>query len=122
MAYATSISTPVARRLDGARYGASPCDNSTKAWWDICYRPDQDICLEDGEFMLEGPRGVRRIGRFTGRTRWIGNFCAATIEVYEVDTVVEMVGDLPVIVGRRGERLKGTWWTHPNASFALASA
>ncbi len=38
-----------------------------------------------------------------------------TIEVFDVDTVVAMVGDLPVIVGRRGERLKGTWWTHSNA-------
>lgn len=66
--------------------------------------------------MLQGPHGLRRIGRFTGRRRWItSSFQAPTIEVFDIDTVVEMVGNLPVIVGRRGERIKGTWWTNPKA-------
>lgn len=116
MAFATAVTTPIVIRLDGCRYAASPCDKSSKAWWEIHPRPAQDILLEEGEFMLEGPQGQRRIGRFTGRKRWVTpSFQAPTFEIFDVDTVVEMVGDLPVIVGRRGEKIKGTWWTHPNA-------
>lgn len=116
MAYATAVTTPITARSDSFRYSASPCDNSHKQWWDVCPRPEQDLCLEEGEFQMNGPHGLRRIGRFTGRKRWVNsNTYAPTIEVYDVDTVVEMVGDLPVIVGRRGERIKGTWWTSPKA-------
>ena len=117
--YATAVRSPIVHRLDGSHFTAEPCDSLARArrqWWDVCERPEQDICLEDGEFQLSGPHGCRRIARFTGRKRWVNSrTCAPTIEVFDVDTVVAMVGDLPVIVGRRGERLKGTWWTHSNA-------
>jgi hypothetical protein len=118
MAFATATTTPVAVRLDGMRFTAQPCEGKTRAWWEVLPRPEQDICLEDGEFQLTGPYGQRMIGRFTGRRRWVNNnTChAVTIEVFDIDTVVEMVGELPVMVGRRGERLEGgTWWTHRNA-------
>jgi hypothetical protein len=118
-AYATAVRSPIAHRLDGYHFTAEPCDSLARArrqWWDVCERPEQDICLEDGEFQLSGPHGCRRIARFTGRWRMVNSYrYVPTIEVFDVDTVVVMVGDLPVIVGRRGERLKGTWWTHSNA-------
>lgn len=119
MAYATAVSSPITLRKDGFRYTAEPCDTPAKQrklWWDVCPRPEQDLCLEDGEFQLNGPHGCRRIARFTGRKRWVNSkVYAPTIEVFDVETTVEMVGDLPVIVGRRGERLKGTWWVAPQA-------
>lgn len=119
MAYATAVFTPVASRKDGFRFTAEPCDSSSKQrrqWWEVCPRPDQDICLEDGELQLNGPHGTRRIARFTGRKRWVSpQVYSPTIEVFDVATVVEMVGEMPVIVGRRGERLKGTWWVSPKA-------
>lgn len=119
MAYATAVSSPITLRKDGFRFTAEPCDapgKQRKLWWDVLPRPEQDLCLEDGEFQLNGPNGTRRIGRFTGRKRWVNSKTyAPTIEVFDVNTVVEMVGDLPVIVGRRGERLKGTWWVAPQA-------
>lgn len=119
MAYATAATTPIASVVD-CSYTADPCDEKRGAWWDVCRRPDQDVCLEEGEFMLKGPRGLRRIARFTGRTRRIyTGFRAPTMEVFDVSTVVEMVGELPVIVGRRGKRLPGTWWTHPSAMASL---
>jgi hypothetical protein len=115
MAYATAVTTPIASVLSGG-FTADPCGEKRGPWWDVKVRPDQDICLEEGEFMLKGPRGLRRIARFTGRDRWItSTFRAPTLEVFDVDTVVEMVGDLPVIVGRRGEKVKGTWYTSPKA-------
>ncbi len=119
MIYATAARSPIAHILGGSQFTAEPCDSPAKQrrqWWDVCERPDQDICLEDGEFQLSGPHGFRRIARFTGRMRWVNSgTCAPTIEVFDVETVVAMVGDLPVIVGCRGERIKGTWWTHWNA-------
>lgn len=119
MAYATSRTSPIASRKDGFRYTAEPCtaaEKQLRQWWDVCPRPEQDLCLEEGEFQLNGPHGIRRIARFTGRKRWVNSKTyAPTIEVFDVATVVEMVGDLPVIVGRRGERLKGTWWVVPQA-------
>lgn len=117
MAFATATATPIAARLDGSRYTAQPCEGCTRAWWEVQVRPEQDICLEAGEFQLSGPHGQRLIARFTGRSRWVNaSTYAPTLEVYDVATVVEMVGDLPVLVGRRGERLEGgTWWTSPSA-------
>jgi hypothetical protein len=116
MAFATAVTTPITRRLDGAKFGASPCDSESRAVWDVMDRPDQEICLEEGEFQLTSSRGSRLIGRFTGRTRNMRGAACPTIEVFQVDTVVEMVGDLPVLVGRRGQRLEGgTWWTSPKA-------
>ena len=120
MTYSTAVSSPIAHRTDGNRFVAQPCvpakERSKGSWWEICERPEQDICLEDGEFQLSGPYGSRRIARFTGRRRWVDSSTyAPTVEVYDVDTVVMMVGDLPVIVGKRGERFKGTWWVHPSS-------
>jgi len=68
---------------------------------------------------LEGPHGCRYIAKATGRTRWFGTWLVATLQVFEIDTVVEMVGELPVIVGRRGEKLPGTWRTNLQAIVAL---
>jgi hypothetical protein len=118
MAFATAAATPINARLDGARYTAQPCEGKTRAWWEVQPRPDQDICLEGDEFQLSGPYGQRLIARFTGRSRWINSTTfAPTLEVFDVATVVEMVGELPVMVGRRGERLEGgTWWTSPQAA------
>ena len=130
MTFATAISSPIVSRQDGFRFTAEPCEGPTKVrkqWtgifqikvelqWEVCSRPDQEICLEEGEFQLNGPHGTRRIARLTGRKRWVNSHTyAPTIEVYDIETTVEMVGDLPVIVGRRGERLKGTWWISPQA-------
>lgn len=112
MAYATATTTPIS----GYGFSAEPCDGGKGPWWDVMERPDQEICLEEGEFLLKSMKGSRLIGEFTGRKRWVNSSTyAPTINVYEVDTVVEMVGDLPVIVGRRGNRIKGTWWTSPKA-------
>lgn len=119
MAYATALTSPITQRKDGFCFTAEPCGipaGARRSWWEVCPRPEQDLCLEEGEFQLSGPYGTRRIARFTGRKRWVNSkVYAPTIEVFDVDTVVEMVGDLPVIVGRRGERLKGTWWVAPQA-------
>lgn len=117
MAYATTIFTPIRRDIACSRWSCEPCDHKQRLWWDIDVRPDHDILLEEGEFQIsQRERGIRRIGVFTGRTRRIGGTPCPTLEVYDVDTVVEMVGDLPVIVGRRGERIPGgTWYTSPNA-------
>jgi hypothetical protein len=120
MAYATALTSPISQRKDGFRYTAEPCcdtvPKASRQWWDVCPRPEQDLCLEEGEFQLNGPHGTRRIARFTGRKRWINSKTyAPTIEVFDIATVVEMVGELPVIVGRRGERLKGTWWVASQA-------
>ena len=116
--YATACETPITR----SGFTANPCDKAPDGrkrgwwgWWDILATAPHDICLEAGEFVLEGNNGVRLIGCPTGRTRWFGSTLTATFNVFEIDTVVEMVGDLPVIVGRRGNRLPGTWKTHPNA-------
>lgn len=121
MTYATAVSTPVNRNYYGAQWSCDPCEGERRLWWTVEARPDHDILLEEGEFQItQRERGIRRIGVFTGRTRKIagGGNClpCPTIEVYDVDTVVEMVGDLPVIVGRRGARIPGgTWFTHPSA-------
>ena len=64
---------------------------------------------------MEGPHGCRYIAKATGRTRWFGSWLAATLDVYGIDTVVEMVGEMPVIVGCRGEKLPGTWRTNLGA-------
>ena len=113
--FVTATETPITR----SGFTASPCDAysgfNPKAWWDILPVAPHDICLGSEEFVIEGPHGVRMIGVPTGRTRWFGSFLTATFNVYEVDTVVEMVGELPVIVGRRGRKLPGTWKTHMNA-------
>lgn len=129
MAFATSTSTPIRRCLTGSQWPCEPCDASNKQrlYWVVENRPDHDILLEEGEFQVTcRERGIRRIGRLTGRTRKFAAWDFAkgystkvafpTVELYDVDTVVEMVGDLPVIVGRRGERLKiGTWRVSPCA-------
>jgi hypothetical protein len=118
MAYATAVSSPITLRQDGFRFTAEPCSipaRQRRQWWEVCPHPEQDLCLEEGEFQLNGPHGTRRIARFTGRKRWVNKTYVPTIEVFDIATVVEMVGELPVIVGRRGERLKGTWWISPQA-------
>jgi hypothetical protein len=114
MAFATAVRTPIARE----GFEAIPCDREMpRCWYSIKVRPAQEILLEDGEFMVEGSKGNRLIGRFTGRTRYIPYYKErfVTLELYDIDTVVEYVGDLPVIVGRRGERIPGgTWFTSRN--------
>lgn len=122
MAYATAANLPITRE----GFSASHCDpapNGRKrgwwGWWDILPTTPQDLCLENGEFVIKNAHGHRLIARATGRTRRFGSHLAATLEVFEVDTVVEMVGDLPVIVGRRGERLPGTWKTATGALRSL---
>lgn len=123
MAFATAVTTPVAPRMAG-NWGIAPCDYRNFAghcWYEILRRPEQDICLEDGEFQVISQRGLRYIGRWTGRTRQFRSFhgcleAMPTAELYRVDTVVEYVGDLPVLVGRRGDRLDGgTWHASPEA-------
>ena len=116
--FATATETPVTR----SGFSGSHCDKSPDGrkrgwwgWWDILDKTPHDICLEANEFVLEGPHGARLIGIPTGRTRWFGSTLTATFNVFEIDTVVEMVGDLPVIVGRRGKKLPGTWKTHISA-------
>jgi hypothetical protein len=112
--FATATFSPITRN----GFSASHCDaapNGRKrgwwGWWDVLPVAPQDLCLEEGEFALEDARGSRLIARATGRTRWFGSHNMATLEVFDIDTVVEMVGDLPVIVGKRGNRLPGTWKT-----------
>lgn len=120
MAYATAIKTPIAHPQGCSGYGASPCDGGSKANWDVLTRPEQDICLENDEFQLNGPYGQRLIARFTGRTRRVNGGRVPTLDVFDVATVVEMVGQLPVMIGRRGNRIEGgTWWTSPNAPTLL---
>jgi hypothetical protein len=94
----------------GRRFSASPCDEPRSASWDIVPAP-QDFILEDGEFVIESFRGVRRICRLTGRQRWIrSDWRAATIETFDVETVVRNLPDgTPSIWGVRGERIAGTW-------------
>lgn len=127
MAFATATASPIRRNLAGSQWTCQPCQGEQRLYWTVEARPDQDICLEEGEFQVTcRERGIRRIGRLTGRTRKISGYdftagrmaqiAFPTVELFEVDTVVEMVGELPVIVGRRGERLEGgTWYTSPNA-------
>lgn len=124
MAYATAITTPINRF---GSFTADPCEKAPggrlRGWWghwQILADAPQDICLEEGEFAMEGPHGCRLIAKATGRTRWFGTWLAATLNVYEVATVVEMVGEMPVIVGRRGDKLPGTWRTSLNALKAFA--
>ena len=116
MAYATCAFYPIST---ASRFGAAPCDRAAyKALGFLNIEPacPQDLCLEDGEFVITSLKGMRYIGKATGRTRWINGFKASTLDVFEVDTVVEMVGDLPVIVGRRGQKLEGgTWFTSEKA-------
>lgn len=113
MAFATATNTIIAP-VFGSYWVCEPCDPSDRRAWEVCRRPDQEICLESGEFQINGPNGIRRIGRLTGKTRRVrGNVCP-TLKVYDVETVVEMVGDLPVIIGRAGSKLPGTWWVFPN--------
>lgn len=119
MAFATTVKTPIAYSPYSCRWVCSPCDRTDprySRWFEVKRRPDQEILLEEGEFQIDGPHGTRYIGVFTGRTRAIGGGRCPTVEVYDIDTVVEMVGDLPVIVGRRGQRISGgTWYTSPQA-------
>ena len=113
MAYATATATPIAQ-IYGSHWICEPTDPSDRRAWEIRRRPDQEICLEDGEFQINGPNGIRRIGRLTGRTRRIRGINCPTINLYDIDTVVEMVGEMPVIIGRAGDKLPGTWWIYPN--------
>lgn len=127
MAFATATATPIRRDLSGSQWTCEPCDGKQRLHWTVEARPDHDILLEEGEFQVTcRDRGLRRIGRLTGRTRqmsaWdfqtnrMARIPFPTVELFDVDTVVEMVGELPVIVGRRGERIEGgTWYTSPNA-------
>lgn len=113
MAYATATATPIAP-VEGSYWICEPTDPSDRRAWEIKRRPDQEICLESGEFQINGPKGIRRIGRLTGRTRRIRGLDCPTINVYDIDTVVEMVGDQPILIGRAGDKLPGTWWIYPN--------
>jgi hypothetical protein len=123
MAFSTATTSPINRT---GSYTAEPCEKAPggvrKGWWghwDVLADAPHDLCLEEGEFALEGPHGCRYIAKATGRTRWFGTWLAATLQVFEIDTVVEMVGELPVIVGRRGEKLPGTWRTNLQAIVAF---
>ena len=116
MAYATCAFYPIST---AGRFGAAPCDRAAFKrlhFLDIEPVCPQDLCLEEGEFVITSPKGMRYIAIATGRTRFFNGFRGPTLDVYEVDTVVEMVGDLPVIVGRRGQKLDGgTWITSEKA-------
>lgn len=114
MAFATSITTPIRRPEFKRQFDCFPVtDAPLGTVWTADHRPDQEICLEEGEFQISTPNGQRMIARLTGRTRKPRRVSQgtllATCEVFQIDTVVEMVGDLPVLVGRRGERVEGVW-------------
>lgn len=126
MAFATATATPIRRPQFPRQFDCFALGGHFGAVWAVDQRPDQEICLEDGEFQISTPNGQRLIAKLTGRTRKArrkSEGTLATCEVFRVDTVVEMVGELPVLVGRRGERVEGMWAVHLTAltGEALAS-
>jgi len=91
-----------------AGFVASPCDYRS-APWDIIPCP-QELLLNDGEFVIESRLGARRICTLTGNTRRLSYWRAATINTFDVDTVVRELPDgTPALWGVRGERFTGTW-------------
>lgn len=104
----TTAAEPVVRYGQG--FAASPCDDSSRAVWDIIV-PPQELILEPGEFVIMGNHGQRLICTMTGRQRWIrSDWRAVTIHVHDVDTVVRPLADgSPALWGVRGQRQPGTW-------------
>jgi hypothetical protein len=93
----------------GRGFGAVPCDDHRAMPWDIITAP-QELLLEPGEFVIASRLGMRRICRLTGRTRRLGSWMAATIETFDVETVVRPLADgSPALWGIRGDRFPGTW-------------
>lgn len=119
MAFATATATPIRRPEFRRQFDCFPLEAGYCAVWTVDQRPDQEICLEPGEFQISTPNGQRLIAKLTGRTRKArrkSEGTLATCEVFQIETVVEMVGELPVLVGRRGERVEGgTWGVHLTA-------
>ena len=119
MAFATATASPIRRPEFSRQFDCFPLEPGFRAVWTVDQRPDQEICLEEGEFQISTPNGQRLIAKLTGRTRKArrrSEGTLATCEVFRIDTVVEMVGELPVLVGRRGERVEGgTWGVHLTA-------
>lgn len=116
MTFATTTTTPIRRPEFKRQFDCFPVSEAPLGTvWTVDQRPDQEICLEDGEFQISTPNGQRLIARLTGRTRKPrrkSEGLLATCEVFQIDTVVEMVGELPVLVGRRGQRVEGMWAVH----------
>ena len=77
------------------------------AGWTLLTTAPQELIVAADERVMEHPRtGERRIVKLNGRTRQAGHRGRlACCDYFDIETVVRMSGDTPVLWGIRGERL-----------------
>jgi hypothetical protein len=78
--------------------------------------PPQYILLGENEWFCQNQRGHNYIFKLTGRTRRFKGFRVVTVEMYDIETIVNPLEDgTPALWGVRGNRLDGVWYTNLSA-------